>query len=159
MTRSRPVRPGGGRGRPSAPSSEPRHKATRGCQSEETMNDHGEGALPGSIDLTNCDREPIHIPGCIQPHGMLLVLEEAALSISQVSANAGSFSGVEAEALLGRGLEAVLDPRALACVRSAVERRLLGEKPTYLFTERLVARDRLVHGVAHHHDGLILLEL
>ena len=25
-------------------------------------------------DLTDCDREPIHIPGTIQPHGVLLVL-------------------------------------------------------------------------------------
>lgn len=24
--------------------------------------------------LTECDREPIHIPGSIQPHGALLVL-------------------------------------------------------------------------------------
>ena len=24
------------------------------------------------IDLTNCDREPIHIPGAIQPYGVLL---------------------------------------------------------------------------------------
>lgn len=28
------------------------------------------GNLP--VDLTNCDREPIHIPGSIQPHGALL---------------------------------------------------------------------------------------
>ena len=26
-------------------------------------------------DLTNCEREPIHIPGAIQPHGVLLALE------------------------------------------------------------------------------------
>ncbi|EZP57290.1 MULTISPECIES: histidine kinase dimerization/phosphoacceptor domain -containing protein [Sphingomonas] len=28
-----------------------------------------------SLDLTACDREPIHIPGAIQPHGLLLVAE------------------------------------------------------------------------------------
>ena len=27
----------------------------------------------GEADLTTCDREPIHIPGSIQPHGVLLV--------------------------------------------------------------------------------------
>jgi light-regulated signal transduction histidine kinase (bacteriophytochrome) len=26
------------------------------------------------VDLTNCDREPIHIPGTIQAHGFLLAL-------------------------------------------------------------------------------------
>jgi light-regulated signal transduction histidine kinase (bacteriophytochrome) len=25
------------------------------------------------LDLTVCDREPIHSPGAIQPHGLLLV--------------------------------------------------------------------------------------
>ena len=36
-------------------------------------------------DLTNCDREPIHIPGAIQPHGVLLVLREPSLTICQAS--------------------------------------------------------------------------
>jgi hypothetical protein len=31
------------------------------------------------VDLTNCEREPIHIPGSIQPHGVLLVLKEPEL--------------------------------------------------------------------------------
>jgi len=30
-------------------------------------------------DITSCDREPIHIPGSIQPHGVLLVVEPASL--------------------------------------------------------------------------------
>ncbi|WP_445241263.1 hypothetical protein [Microcoleus vaginatus] len=28
------------------------------------------------VDLTNCDREPIHLSGHIQPHGVLLVVRE-----------------------------------------------------------------------------------
>ena len=34
-----------------------------------------------TYDLTNCDREPIHIPGFIQPYGVLLVLQEHDLKI------------------------------------------------------------------------------
>ncbi len=30
------------------------------------------------VDLTNCDREPIHIPGSIQPHGAMLVCDPTA---------------------------------------------------------------------------------
>src|SRR6195952_341496 len=30
---------------------------------------------PASVDLTNCGREPIHIPGSILPHGAMLVLD------------------------------------------------------------------------------------
>jgi two-component system, chemotaxis family, sensor kinase Cph1 len=29
-------------------------------------------------DLTDCDREPIHVPGAIQPHGVLLVVDPAS---------------------------------------------------------------------------------
>ena len=41
-------------------------------------------------DLTNCDREPIHVPGSIQPHGALIVLQEPEMKILQVSANTGA---------------------------------------------------------------------
>jgi len=33
------------------------------------------------IDLTICDREPIHLPGSVQPHGMLLIAGCASLKI------------------------------------------------------------------------------
>jgi light-regulated signal transduction histidine kinase (bacteriophytochrome) len=42
------------------------------------------------VDLTDCDREPIHILGKIQPHGVLFVLSEPALTIAQVSENVGN---------------------------------------------------------------------
>ncbi len=38
------------------------------------------------LDLTACDREPIHIPGAIQPHGLLLVADAAS---GRVVAGAG----------------------------------------------------------------------
>ena len=40
------------------------------------LHDRGTGAaaLTDTVDLTNCDREPIHIPGAIQPFGFLLAL-------------------------------------------------------------------------------------
>ena len=41
------------------------------------------------VDLTDCDREPIHIPGTIQPFGVLFVLAEPSLTITQVSENVG----------------------------------------------------------------------
>lgn len=44
-----------------------------------------------SVDLTNCDREPIHIPGKIQSHGFLIAVDKSALNISYVSENIGLF--------------------------------------------------------------------
>ncbi|MFI4876515.1 MAG: hypothetical protein ACIALR_14295, partial [Blastopirellula sp. JB062] len=40
------------------------------------------------IDLHNCDREPIHIPGTIQPHGILLAFDAQSLTLSYWSQNA-----------------------------------------------------------------------
>jgi chemotaxis family two-component system sensor kinase Cph1 len=46
-------------------------------------------SLPLSPDaLPACDREPIHIPGSIQPHGFLLALQEPELRVIQASVNA-----------------------------------------------------------------------
>jgi chemotaxis family two-component system sensor kinase Cph1 len=42
------------------------------------------------VDLTNCDREPIHIPGQIQAHGFLVIIDEAGI-IRYISNNAGQF--------------------------------------------------------------------
>src|SRR4051812_203496 len=61
------------------------------------------------VDLTNCDREPIHVPGAVQPHGVLLVLTEA-MAVTQCSANAGRLLGVEAAELLGRPVGSLLAP-------------------------------------------------
>ena len=38
-------------------------------------------ATDPSLDITACDREPIHIPGAIQPHGLLLVVDVATLAV------------------------------------------------------------------------------
>ena len=80
----------------------------------------------GAVDLANCDREPIHLPGTIQPHGILLAFD-AAGRLSHASRNAasvlpglmslGAVPGADAlpnlsdllnRALLGRTLAATL---------------------------------------------------
>jgi light-regulated signal transduction histidine kinase (bacteriophytochrome) len=39
------------------------------------------------LDLTHCDREAVHTPGSIQPHGLLLSPREPDLTALQVSGN------------------------------------------------------------------------
>ena len=57
-------------------------------------------------DFTDCDREPIHIPGAIQPHGLLLVADAATL---EIVAGAGDIERRLAPEWLGRSLADVLD--------------------------------------------------
>jgi light-regulated signal transduction histidine kinase (bacteriophytochrome)/DNA-binding response OmpR family regulator len=58
-------------------------------------------------DLTNleeCSEESVYAPGYIQPHGVLLTLQEPHLKILQVSENVEQFFGIPAAALLGQSL-------------------------------------------------------
>ena len=48
----------------------------------------------GQADLSNCEREQIHLAGSVQPHGALLVVREADLVVVQASANAAEFLGL-----------------------------------------------------------------
>lgn len=59
-------------------------------------------------DLTACDREPIHIPGSIQPHGVLIVVDARTRAILQVSENAADVLGVEPAFLLDAPLNEVV---------------------------------------------------
>lgn len=54
-------------------------------------------------NLANCDREPIHIPGSVQPHGVLLALDEDA-TIRVVSENSEALLGRSPRRLLGNSI-------------------------------------------------------
>ncbi len=59
-----------------------------------------------ALDLTACDREPIHIPGAIQPHGLLLVAD--ATGDHRVLAGAGDLETRLAADWLGQPLAVLL---------------------------------------------------
>ncbi|PWQ89164.1 hypothetical protein DKX15_15470, partial [Enterococcus faecium] len=62
------------------------------------------------IDLDNCAREPIHIPGSIQPRGVLVVVGEPDFDIRQISATVGEMLGRPAEEVLGQHLSVLMGP-------------------------------------------------
>ena len=62
------------------------------------------------IDLTECDREPIHVPGLIQPHGALLVLDPARLTVLRAAGDTPGLLGRTASSLLGHTLTKLFGP-------------------------------------------------
>ncbi|GAB2768856.1 ATP-binding protein [Rhabdobacter roseus] len=58
--------------------------------------------------ITDCDQEPIHIPGSIQPHGYLLAIEPGSGRITHGSANLTDLLGVPLSHLLGQSVFEVL---------------------------------------------------
>jgi two-component system, chemotaxis family, sensor kinase Cph1 len=72
----------------------------------------------GEADLTTCDREPIHIPGSIQPHGVLLVLDRPGLLIEQVAGDTRFLLGIDPERMLGLSLSMLLESESEAFVNA-----------------------------------------
>lgn len=74
----------------------------------------------GSADITNCERELIHLAGSIQPHGHLVVFRGPEWRIVQVSANLAEVLGRPLEDILGMTLDQ-LGPGVAAPVKAAAE--------------------------------------
>ncbi len=55
------------------------------------------------LDLTSCDREPIHVPGSIQPHGFLIALNDAG-EVETASASTATYLRLPIEQIFGQSL-------------------------------------------------------
>ena len=114
----------------------------------------------GQADLSNCERELIHLAGSVQPHGVLLVLSAADGVVQQASTNCEAMLGVAHARLLGRPLEALGGDLA-ARVRAVAA--ALSDGEALPLQCRAVARGRPVdlEGGVHRHptDGLLIVEL
>ena len=106
-------------------------------------------------DLSNCDLEPIHIPASIQPHGLLMVLREPDLTITQISENVGEYFDRSVDRVLERPLCALLDAAEFAKIRDAVTNGQW-EKVNPL---RLEVGGKPLDGIIHRHAGALILEL
>lgn len=115
---------------------------------------------PGqAIDLSNCDREPIHVPGAIQPQGVLIALRPTDLLIVQISANAARFLGLEPHEILGKPLSILLEPDGMESVQAALAREDIEANPLFVFPLQPKRSAQTLDAVAHRHQGLIVLEL
>lgn len=111
------------------------------------------------VDLTNCDREPIHQLGAIQPIGLLLAFTADWL-VARLSANADAFLGIAADDAIGLPAQDLLLEPALHALRN---RLTLLHGPDAV--ERLLGQPLLRHApgqlydcALHLSDGLIILE-
>ena len=106
------------------------------------------------ITLTNCDREPIHIPGAIQPYGFLLCLDPTTRRIVQASANTGTLIGLAAESLLHGGLDQLLGPERLVEIEGLLKG--LTNAPKLLGAQLdAVAGQPLYKIILHRYDELL----
>lgn len=108
----------------------------------------------GPVDLDNCAREPIHVPGAIQPHGVFLALAEPGLDVTVASENLGSLVATDAADALGRPVSEVLGPRAADQLDVA-----RGEPWRGRFDTEVDVNGRSLLASLHRTDGHLVVEL
>ena len=86
---------------------------------EHTLDASTDAALEAA--LAECAREPIRVPGAIQPHGVLLSVTGVPLRIEQVSANCARELGLSSAELLGQPLSLLLSSDHLMLVDQAYD--------------------------------------
>jgi len=114
------------------------------------------------VDLTNCDREPIHIPGSIQPHGVLFVLQDPTLEIRQVSHNTQKIIGYPAADLLGQPLSVFLDDEQIQLIRQCLAEDFESINPLHLSIQqrkKSIKKSIQFDGILHRLEAGIVLEL
>ena len=72
-----------------------------------------------AVSLQDCADEPIHIPGSIQPRGVLAVVREPGFQVHQVSANVTDLLGRPVEAVIGQHLSALIGAEQAARIEHA----------------------------------------
>ncbi|WP_165245482.1 ATP-binding protein [Paludisphaera soli] len=111
------------------------------------------------VDLTNCDREPIRIPGAVQPHGALIAVCSSRLCVTHASANLARFYGIGAEEALGRPLSDLFEPSDFAKLEETISRLADEDVPGYLFTLRPRLAGEAFDAIVHRAGGCLILEV
>lgn len=111
------------------------------------------------VDLTNCDREPIHIPGSIQPHGCLIACDPEAVTVRRHSANLATMLRLSEPSLIGRRLETLLAPHLVHNLRNALARSGDPSRPGLMTGVQLVPGGPQFDLSAHHHGGHAIIEI
>ncbi|MBE9050725.1 GAF domain-containing protein [Nostocales cyanobacterium LEGE 11386] len=116
--------------------------------------------LPG-INVASLKEAPIHLFKHIQPHGVLLVLEEPDLKILQVSNNTWKIFGINPEDILQKKLEDLLDSFQIERIKAGVSQgNLEFVNPTKIWV-RKKGDDYVVFDAVFHRntEGFLILEL
>ncbi len=109
------------------------------------------------LDLAQCDREPIHIPGSIQPHGILLAIDPDTQTIQQVAGDTVRFLTRNPTDLLGQPVDTVFGAEAATSLLT-----LEPDMTEPLYLGSLSPAGNLgmpVDLTAHIYNGVLFLEL
>ena len=113
-----------------------------------------------TVDLTTCDREPIHILGHIQSYGYLVAIQADTYSIVHASENIAGLVKIPAAQLVGQPIDTLLTETDLP-ISTLTELLNVGKRSEAweaMNPHRLTLGGTVWNLIIHQHQGLILLE-
>lgn len=110
-----------------------------------------------AVNLTNCDREPIHIPGSIQPHGALLVVDPNSSVVIFSSENTQAYLGRDHESVTGSELSSIVGPEVAHEIGNALARTGNG-KVAGVVLQADIGASKLADITIHRFQGRVILE-
>ncbi|MBY6264515.1 GAF domain-containing protein [Azospirillum sp. 412522] len=112
--------------------------------------------MAGTFDLDACAREPIHLPGSIQPHGHLLAVAADTLRLVCASAEAGAVLNRPTAEAFGLPVDQLIDAVSMAALVRGL--RTAPVEPVQLDILRLRSGGDY-QAIAHRSGDLVILEL
>ncbi|MCW8090608.1 HWE histidine kinase domain-containing protein [Alteromonas sp. ASW11-130] len=114
-------------------------------------------AYPEKVDLSNCDREPIHLIGNIQSHGCLVALRSDWI-VAYCSQNTLEYFGASPDSLIGEPIKNWLDKDTLHHIRSGLQSSMITGRNERLFNQFIEITKAEVDVSIHHNGQLIIIE-
>src|SRR6056297_306282 len=112
----------------------------------------------GRVTLTDCDREPIHIPGSIQPHGALIAFDPESHEVIQWAGDLEGLLGIGPRDVAGMSLRDLLGPGSSERLEEAI--RQSGPRPLPLknYEVEIETRAGAVDAIVHPEGPVLIIE-
>ncbi|MEZ7279272.1 ATP-binding protein [Pseudoalteromonas sp. 68 DY56-GL68] len=111
------------------------------------------------VSLDNCHKEPIHIPGSIQPHGYLLVVDPQTLKVCYFSENILALLNTQKERLLGSHISDVFAANTTDIIeKNKAEKDFHAINPLNIEIKG-TSPDTSIKGAISRNDEYLLIEL
>lgn len=111
-----------------------------------------------TVDLSNCEREPIHILGKVQPHSVLMSLREPEFIIEQISESCLKHFDVAVDDLLNQPVETLIGRDYFEMFQDIISSKNLESTPHYLPPLKIGKNNSEFEGLIHRYKGNLILE-
>lgn len=111
------------------------------------------------IDLTSFEKEPIHLRGLIQSHGVLFVLQEPELKILQVSNNTFQLFGLPPSTFINQKLSKFVCEKNIKLFQKSLKHQNLKSANPIKIELGDIYQPLLFDAIFHRKDGVLILEI